>query len=201
MKKLTVRQRLFVREYLVDRNGTQAAIRTGYSPKSARFEAARLLTNDNIQAEVNRLLQEQEKRVEVKADMVLSELYKIAMSDLRKLFKEDGSLKDPKDMPNDIAMAVSGIDVDEIWAGQGKNRVKIGETKKVRFWDKPKALELLGKHLRMFAELHEHDFKRPLRIVSLNSVKSPHPRPIKFHTNGKNKGSAAVQSNGNGKVH
>ena len=73
-QELTPKQSTFCREYVVDLNGTQAAIRAGYSPRSANEQAARALAKANIRAEVNRLLDERTQRVEVDADFVVRAL-------------------------------------------------------------------------------------------------------------------------------
>lgn len=75
---LTPRQAAFVREYLVDNNGAQAAIRAGYSPDAAKEQAARLLTNVNVKAALDEAMAARAARVEVTADMVLAGLLKEA---------------------------------------------------------------------------------------------------------------------------
>lgn len=71
---LNERQRLFVREYLVDLNGTQAAIRAGYSPKRAAEIAYENLRKPQIEAAIAEAHKAREKRVELDADWVLSRL-------------------------------------------------------------------------------------------------------------------------------
>ena len=55
-------------------------------------------------------------------------------------------------MPEALRLAISSIEVFEEFEGSGKDRVYIGDTKKLKIWDKVKALELLGKHLKLFTE-------------------------------------------------
>lgn len=153
---LTPKHEAFVREYLVDLNATQAAIRAGYSPKTARQVGAENLSKPVIQAFVSKLIQERASRVEVSADTVLSELLKLAMTDIGQAFKEDGSLKAIHDMPEDVRRAIAGVDVFEEFEGRGEDREQIGWTKKIRFWDKTKALEMLGRHLKLFTDKLEH---------------------------------------------
>jgi phage terminase small subunit len=69
---LTPKQALFVKEYLVDLNGTQAAIRCGYSPNSAIVQASRLLTNDNIKNSIQAGMDKRAKKTEITADYVLN---------------------------------------------------------------------------------------------------------------------------------
>ena len=72
MSDLTAKQQAFVVEYLVDLNGTQAAIRAGYSPKTANEQAARLLAKASVRTAVEAAKKEREKRVQVSQDYVLS---------------------------------------------------------------------------------------------------------------------------------
>ena len=71
---MTPKQERFCAEYIVDYNGTQAAIRAGYSEKTAAAHAARLLTNVNILARVRELQHEQVERLAVSADFVVLKL-------------------------------------------------------------------------------------------------------------------------------
>lgn len=76
----------------------------------------------------------------------------LAESDLRQLFNEDGSMKPIKDWPDNAAQFVSSVEVDELFAGTGKDRELIGHTKKVKLWDKMKALESLAKHMNFVVD-------------------------------------------------
>jgi len=88
-------------------------------------------------------------------ERVLQELRELGFSDLRKIFDEKGRILDPSMWPDGVAKAVSSIEVDELFDGSGKDKTHIGFTKKVKFWDKSRALEMLGKNLRMFIDRHE----------------------------------------------
>lgn len=156
---LTPKQEQFCREYIVDLNATQAAIRAGYSEKTAREQASRLLSKVNVGTRIQSLMNARAKRVEVNADTILRELLKLALSDLRKLFDDKGQLLPPDQWPDDAAVAVASVEVEELFDGYGEERHQIGFTKKVKFWDKPRALELLGKHLKLFTDRVEHSGK------------------------------------------
>ncbi|OPY60778.1 MAG: Terminase small subunit [Syntrophorhabdaceae bacterium PtaU1.Bin034] len=155
--KLTKRQHLFVLEYLVDYNGTRAAIRAGYSPKTAEQLAYQLLQIPSVKEALDAEVQKRLEKIGVTADRVLTELARIGMHDIRKLYNEDGTLKAPHEWDNDTAAAVAGIEVFEEFEGKGKNRKKIGDTRKVKVFDKKGALELLGKHLKLFSDKVEHE--------------------------------------------
>jgi len=72
--KLTPKQAMFVKEYLIDLNATQAAIRAGYSQKTARIVAAQNLSKLNISEAIQEAMNERSNRVEVTADDVLSSI-------------------------------------------------------------------------------------------------------------------------------
>lgn len=154
--KLTPKQLMFVKEYLVDLNGTQAAIRAGYSPKTANEQAARLLANVSIKRTVQAEMDKRAQRVETKADSVLAELSRIGYADIRPLFKDDGTIKDPKDWPDDLARAVASFEVQETFEMLDGQRIWTGYLKKIKIWDKPKSLELLGKNQKLFTDKVEH---------------------------------------------
>lgn len=157
LNPLTEKQLAFCLEYLIDFNGHQAAVRCGYSVKTAKNIASENLAKPNVQQEIKRLIEERRTRVKIDADTVLKELLKIATADIAEAFNENGSLKDIRSMPEGIRKAVSSIEVDELWDDEydedgRKRKVQIGETKKIKFWDKNKSLEHLGKHLKLFTE-------------------------------------------------
>jgi phage terminase small subunit len=83
---------------------------------------------------------------------ILSELMRIAMVDIGDAFTDDGQLKPLKEMPVDVRRAIAAIDVSEIYEGAGENRRFVGLLKKVKFWDKQRALETLAKHLGLLVE-------------------------------------------------
>lgn len=154
--KLTAKQKSFIIEYLIDKNATQAAIRAGYSKKTAGAIGDENLKKPEIQKAINILIEKQEQRTLIKADDVINELKKIAFLDIRGAFTEQGMLKDLSDIPEEIAHAMAGIEVMELYDGRGNDREKIGYTKKVKLSDKVRALEMLGKHLKIFTDKIEH---------------------------------------------
>ncbi|MFO0467560.1 MAG: terminase small subunit [bacterium] len=153
---LTDRQRRFAQEFMLDLNATQAAIRSGYSARTAGEQAARLLANVRIQSFIAQLRAEQAQRLNIEADVVLRELLYLARSDIADLFDDAGQLRPLSEMPEHARRAVASIEVEELLGGSGPDRGQIGWVKKVRLWNKPQALELLGKHLKLWIERHEH---------------------------------------------
>lgn len=153
--ELTPKQAQFVREYLVDLNATQAAIRAGYSPRTAESQGSTLLRNPKVRAclEVGRARLAQ--AVEVTQERVLQELARLGFLDPRRLFNPDGSPKPIQDLDDDTAAALAGLDVMEVYEGQGENRAFVGYLKKYKLADKKGALDSIAKHLGMFVERKE----------------------------------------------
>ena len=143
MGKLTPRQSMFVKEYLVDLNGTQAAIRAGYSPRTANEQAARLLANVNISDAVASGMAKRAAKVEINADYVLARLAEIDRMDVLDIMSDDMALKPVSAWPSSWRRYLSGFDVAEMKDGQDA----IGVLKKIKWPDKVKNLELLGKHV------------------------------------------------------
>lgn len=170
--ELTPKQRAFVREYLIDLNATQAAIRAGYAESGASVEGSRLLANAKIKAAVDAAMQNRAERVGITADMVLAELAKIGFSDIRKAIKWRAHLVEEEDNPEggDIAVIktivtnqVELIGSEDIDDGTAAAISEISQNQgggiKLKLHDKRAALVDIGKHLGMFRERVEHTGK------------------------------------------
>lgn len=148
MKELTPKQARFVDEYLIDLNATQAAIRAGYSAKTANREGARLLSNADIAEAVERRKEERSKKVNIDAAWLLDRLSQEATADISDLYDDDGNLLPVKQWPLIWRQGlVQGIEVEEIYEGRGSERVKVGELRKVKLDNRVKRLELIGRHI------------------------------------------------------
>lgn len=145
---LNDQQVLFAMRYVeYSFNGARAAKEAGYSEKSAREQASVLLTNPNIQALIERLKKDIGLVIGVSAYKIAREYAKIGFANVKTIFKEDGSLLNPNEMPEDVAANISSIQIDELTEYQGKDigRVQIGFTKKLRFFPKVDALDKLAR--------------------------------------------------------
>ena len=156
---LTDKQRRFIDEYQKDWNLVDAVLRAGY--EAARRSSASLIGQNLLkQPLVKAAIEEKRRKLAAKADITaertLEEIRRVAFFDFRKLFNPDGSLKNPEDMDDETASVVSSVEVFEEYEGKGESRKLIGYTKKVRLWDKIRALENLGKNLGLFREITEH---------------------------------------------
>ncbi len=77
-KPLNEKQKRFAREYLVDLNATQAAVRAGYAPRTAKVQGSRLLTHAAVRRLIDMRKEQRAQKIEVTADLVLTELLKVA---------------------------------------------------------------------------------------------------------------------------
>ncbi len=169
---MTPKQQRFVDEYLIDLNATQAAIRAGYSKKTARVVGSENLTKPDIRAAVAEAQQARSERTKIGADWVLARLADEADADLADLYDENGGLKPITEWPLVWRQGlVAGLDVDEEFNKDGK---KLGQVTKIKLSDRIKRVELIGKHVdvQAFAERHEHTGKsgRPVEISDVSTL-------------------------------
>jgi phage terminase small subunit len=136
---LTPKQAAFCREYLVDLNATQAAIRAGYSERTARQAGAENLSKPDIRREIKRLIEERAERTEITAERVLRELAALALYDPGKLGA--AMIKGPEDiekLPDELRRGVVGWG----WDRAGNFVLKLAS--------KTQPLDLLGQHLGLW---------------------------------------------------
>jgi len=171
---LNAKQRRFVSEYLVDSNATEAAIRSGYSKKSAHSIGHENLSKPEIRQAIDEALKAQENRTLVTADRVILELSRIALLDPKTLFDENGQLLPLADMPEAARRAIASIEIESPKSRPGATVTKI------RLWDKPKALELIGRHLKMFVERVAHEGKdgAPLAVAPIVALDGLTPEQL-----------------------
>lgn len=142
---LTAKQARFIDEYLTDLNATQAAIRAGYSARTADKIGPELLGKTRVSETLAARMQARERRTEITQDRVLLELSRLAFFDIRKIYEPDGSLKKVTDLDDDTAAAIAGIEAIEV---DTDGRLVV--TKKFKFSDKNAALTNAMRHLGMF---------------------------------------------------
>lgn len=143
-KKLTKKQQLFVDEYLIDLNATQAAIRAGYSVESARDIGCENLTKPNIQQAIAEKMAERSKRTGVNQDRVVLELAKIAFVNISDVVDTDTGEILPNASQDDLAC------IESVKFKQSDNQYGGSIEREVKVASKLKALEMLGKHLGMW---------------------------------------------------
>jgi phage terminase small subunit len=142
---MTPKQSAFVAEYLVDKNATQAAIRAGYSRRSAMQIGEENLRKPEIRAAIDAALARQSDALEITAERILKERARLAFLDPRKLFDAEGAPIPIQNLDPDTAAAIVGIDVQEQYEGSGEDRHFVGYVKKYRLAGKDASLAALEK--------------------------------------------------------
>lgn len=153
---LTAKQQRFVEEYLIDLNATQAAIRTGYSEKTAYAQGQRLLKHVEVAAAVAAGQKDHAERADVTVERIVSEMAAMAFYDPADIAGQ--AMRGPQDIPSlpeHVRRAIVGWG----WDKAGNFTLKLAP--------KQTALEQLGKHLGIFIDRHEHSGKGggPVRFV------------------------------------
>lgn len=167
--ELTPKQRAFVREYLIDLNATQAAIRAGYSEDTARAIGAENLTKPDIASAIEAAMKSRSERTDITADRVLKELAKIGFADIRKAVKWQSAMITEEDNPdggdiaviktvvtNTVQMVASDELDDETAAAIAEVSQNATGGVKIKLHDKRAALVDIGRHLGMFKDRVEH---------------------------------------------
>lgn len=182
-KTLTPKQQRFIKEYLIDLNATQAAIRAGYSEKTASQIGEQNLRKLEIQAAVNAAVAERSERTKITQDMVLQEIAKLSFSnmlDYITINKDGLAYVDLSQITRDQAAAIQEITVDEYVDGKGEDARDVKKVK-IKLADKRGSLELLGRHLKMFTDKVERtganggpiDIKITVGDIELNDNDTP----------------------------
>lgn len=163
MANLTPKQQRFVEEYLIDLNATQAAIRSGYSEKTAKSVGHENLTKPDIQKAIEEAQNKRQEQAQIDAAYVLKRLVEIDQMDVLDIMDDDGNVKPLRDWPKIWRQYISNIETISMDDGEGW-------LKKIKWPDKVKNLELLGKHVSVgaFKDKVEHSGK--LEIQSLSDL-------------------------------
>lgn len=173
MSRLNDKQRLFCLEYLKDLNATQAAIRAGYSEKTAGSQGFDLLKKPEIQEEITKAKLERMEEVKIDSDYVLKRLAEIDQMDVADILNDDMSLKAISEWPKVWRNFLSGFELAELFDGRGDEREQIGVLKKIKWPDKIKNLELLGKHTAVRAfEKEEVTVNNVMHIMPVPTASS-----------------------------
>ena len=157
-RKLTDKQQRFVDEYLIDLNATQAAIRAGYSVKTANEQGSQLLAKLSIQQAIAEKMAERSRRTGVNQDRVVLELAKIAFMKLSDIIDEKGKIKDTATEDDLACLEGYKYKYSDTDSGYSVER-------EVKLSSKMKALELLGKHLGMWNDKVDLNVALPIVIT------------------------------------
>lgn len=168
---LTPKQQLFIQEYMIDLNATQAAIRAGYSAKTAHSIGVENLGKPEISSALQEAMDERAARTNITQDRVLRELARIGFADMRKLLRWTGNRTvmdlEAAEESGEVEIRHTNMvmlyDSDELDADTAAAISEISQTKegalKVKLHDKQAALVNIGKHLGMFTEKVQVDAK------------------------------------------
>lgn len=157
MVKLTDKQAQFVQEYLIDLNATQAAVRAGYSVKTADVQGSRMLGNVKVQQAIGKAMADRARRTGVNQDRVVLELAKLAFVKMTDIVNANGEIRaDAKD--DDLAC------VEYIKHKHSTSEFGDSDESEIKIASKLKALELLGKHLGMWSDKVDVNVAVPIVI-------------------------------------
>ena len=150
----TERQKIFIREFMVDQNATAAARRAGYSEASAKIAHTHLMKNPAVVAEINRLMADRLKQTELSADGVLAKMKAMTSGDVRDIFDEDGKLLHPRRLPDDIATRIAGIKVVTKTkpSDDPDGAVEVEYISEIKLWGMDVQLTNLAKAFAMFSD-------------------------------------------------
>lgn len=158
-KPLTAMQEAYCQSYIkTPENQTQAAINAGFSPNTAAVKACVMMRDERIQKRIAELMEERNKRMRVSADYVLMRLVEIDQMDVLDILNDDGGMKPIAEWPKVWRTSLSAMDIATIKTTQASLQKENGEAdlsvedvehilKKVKWPDKVKNLELIGKHV------------------------------------------------------
>ncbi|QMN56310.1 terminase small subunit [Citrobacter freundii] len=160
-KPLTAMQEAYAQEYTkCPENQTQAAINAGFSPNTAAVKASVMMRDERIQKRIAELMEERNKRLRVSADYVLLRLVEIDQMDVLDILNDDGTLKPIREWPKIWRTTLSGFDLSSTIMNMNEDSIET-ILKKIKWPDKVKNLELIGKHVDVnaFKERLEIDVK------------------------------------------
>lgn len=158
-KPLTAMQEAYCQSYIkTPENQSQAAIDAGFSPNTAAVKASVMMRDERIQKRIAELMEERNKRNRVSADYVLMRLVEIDQMDVLDILNDDGGMKPIAEWPKVWRTSLSAMDIATIKTTQASLQKENGEAdlsvddvehilKKVKWPDKVKNLELIGKHV------------------------------------------------------
>lgn len=146
-KPLTAMQESYCQSYIkTPENQSQAAMDAGFSPNTAAVKASVMMRDERIQKRIAELMEERNKRMRVSADYVLMRLVEIDQMDVLDILNDDGSLKPIREWPKIWRTTLSGFDLSSTIMNMNEDLIET-ILKKIKWPDKVKNLELIGKHV------------------------------------------------------
>jgi phage terminase small subunit len=172
-KELTAQQKMFVYNILEGMNQTDAYLSAGYrcTRSAARRNAARLMTKDDIQDAIKKAQGRAAERAEISQQRILEEEGRLAFLNPQGLVNENGKLLDLRELPEDVARAIVGLEV----VRQNDGSLKY----KYRFTDKGKSLERLSRHLGMYNDKLNLGFNAETLNAILSGLPEEYARKVR----------------------
>jgi len=151
--KLTVKQKRFCEEYIIDGNGTQAAIRAGYSKTGAATEGNRLLMIADIKLYIETHAAEQAKKTQFDAEWLLDHLGQIATAKISDILNDDWTYKPVSEWPLIWTQMINGLDIKQAINRNGEQvgEAIMSELSKIKIMDRNSVLDKIGKHISVQA--------------------------------------------------
>ncbi|HHT1685077.1 TPA: terminase small subunit [Raoultella ornithinolytica] len=181
-KPLTAQQEAYCQEYVkCPENQTQAAINAGYSPNTAGKFASQNMRDERIQKRIAELMEERNKRLRISNDYVLLRLVEIDQMDVIDILNDDMSIKPVSEWPKVWRQYLTGFELADMFEGRGDEKELVGILKKIKWPDKVKNLELIGKHVDVMA------FKERMEVnvnVTIADRMATARRRLKTHNGG-----------------
>jgi len=191
--QLSPKHQRFVDEYMLDANATQAAVRAGYSPHSAQQIGYQLLHLPALASAIRQARAQRHEQLQISAERVLRELGRIAFADVAEAYDEHGRLKPLGELPPHLRSAIAGVTTmapsEALDGPSGANQPPPKPQVRVRWHDKLRALDLIGRHFRMFTSVHEVTVaaaieQAVLRFISAVPVAQQRARTGSTHEDG-----------------
>lgn len=171
LPELTPKQQRFVDEYMVDCNGTQAAIRAGYSKRTANEQAAQLLAKLSIRKAIEERRQALSQEVQADLSRTVRELIYVAYADVGMLYDNEGRMLPIQDWPECVRRAVKSIKYIPVYQETGKVRKIVKYRLEPTFFDKNAALHMLMRHQGGYDE--DNQQRRPNIVDEILSKLTP----------------------------
>lgn len=150
------RKAKFVEAYIANgENATEAAKTAGYAASSARERGYELVKDREVIAALKQRREALARKFELRTEDVLRELARIVHADPRKAFDAQGNLLPVHEWPDEVAAMIASVEVEELFEGSGESRKYIGQTKKIKIWDKNSAIDKAMKHLGQYERDNE----------------------------------------------
>lgn len=164
-RPLTAKERRFVEEYALHRNGARAARAAGFAARSARVTASRLLAKANVREALCEIDAELAERSRMTREEVLEYTARVAKFDPLRMYDERGQLLPVHRMPADVRTAIASLEEDELQDRTASAQLAFAlldadgrpvpvavRSRKIKFYDRLKALDMLGRHHKLWAD-------------------------------------------------